>query len=180
MNFLEELSDHLESKKPTEMLRSLSSIARRYPVRPVPNISASAYQGTRRSVTTKDSTLPCSPDGGNSAQNSVQIPGIHKTGGRKLAIVFTCTKCETRAAKQFSEQSYQNGVVIVRCPGCESLHLIADRIGYFEGGRGPGFDLETELKDGGNFRRVTNDDVFELTVEDVAGRAKTSLEKDAK
>ena len=39
-----------------------------------------------------------------------------------------------QTAKQISANSYENGVVLVRCPGCQSLHLIADRLGYFESG----------------------------------------------
>lgn len=32
------------------------------------------------------------------------LPGVHKSPGQKLAIVFTCTKCETRLARQISHQ----------------------------------------------------------------------------
>eukprot|EP00198_Chlamydomonas_reinhardtii_P010820 XP_001700157.1 mitochondrial inner membrane peptidase [Chlamydomonas reinhardtii] len=46
-------------------------------------------------------------------------------------MVFTCTKCDTRSTKAFSKQSYQNGVVLVRCPGCQKLHLVADHLGWF-------------------------------------------------
>ena len=28
--------------------------------------------------------------------------------------------------------AYYQGVVLVRCPGCNNLHLVADRLGYFE------------------------------------------------
>lgn len=49
----------------------------------------------------------------------------------KMMAVFTCNKCETREKYVFAKASYEKGVVIVRCPGCESLHLIADNLGWF-------------------------------------------------
>ena len=98
------------------------------------------------------------------------IPGTQK-GGRKLAIVFTCTVCETRSAKQFTEQAYNHGVVIVRCPGCANLHLIADRLGYFEDGD---WDLESIMAKAGQekVKTITDDNVFEMTLEDLVGKDK--------
>lgn len=46
-------------------------------------------------------------------------------------MAFTCSKCETKQAKTFSKDSYQNGVVLLRCEGCDNLHLIADNLGWF-------------------------------------------------
>eukprot|EP01139_Manchomonas_bermudensis_P000245 Amastigsp_a238_73.p2 type:complete len:131 gc:universal Amastigsp_a238_73:633-241(-) len=46
----------------------------------------------------------------------------------KLMIVYTCAVCETRSMKVFSKHSYYKGVVLVRCDGCQSLHLVADNL----------------------------------------------------
>ena len=49
----------------------------------------------------------------------------------KMMAVFTCNRCETREQYIFSKTSYERGIVIVRCPGCENLHLVADNLGWF-------------------------------------------------
>jgi protein import protein ZIM17 len=99
------------------------------------------------------------------------IPGAQK-GGRKLAIVFTCTVCDTRSIKQFTENAYNNGVVIVQCPGCQNRHLIADNLSFFEDGEG-GWNIEKAMsKMGENVKMVNNDNVMELSVEDLCGAEK--------
>lgn len=50
---------------------------------------------------------------------------------KELVMIFTCSKCNTRAAKAFSKKAYTTGVVIVDCPGCHSKHLIADHLGWW-------------------------------------------------
>lgn len=47
-------------------------------------------------------------------------------------ITYTCGVCETRQNRSFTKKSYHEGVVIVRCEGCQNLHLIADNLGFFE------------------------------------------------
>jgi hypothetical protein len=78
------------------------------------------------------------------------LPGTSKGGknnSRQLAIIYTCNVCNTRSAKKFTEHAYNHGVVLVRCPKCESLHLIADRLGFFE-------DMEDEA---GSYNKYTTD-----------------------
>lgn len=102
----------------------------------------------------------------------MEIPGAQK-GGKKLAIVFTCTVCDTRSAKQFTENAYRNGVVIVTCPGCQNRHLIADNLGFFEDDSTGGWNIEKAVeKMGENVKLVTNDNVLEVSVEDLFGKDK--------
>ncbi|GAA5841897.1 hypothetical protein JCM9279_003146 [Rhodotorula babjevae] len=73
------------------------------------------------------------------------VPLNSKTGtpigaiDRRLRITFTCTAslppdntpCGHRSSHEFSKRSYDKGVVIVQCPGCENRHLIADHLHWF-------------------------------------------------
>ena len=81
------------------------------------------------------------------------LPGTEH-GGRRLAIVFTCTVCDTRSAKKFSEHAYRHGVVVVRCPGCGNDHLIADNLGFFE----DDWTLEDVLRARGDAVETLDDD----------------------
>eukprot|EP00816_Leptocylindrus_hargravesii_P004701 CAMPEP_0196820174 /NCGR_PEP_ID=MMETSP1362-20130617/74032_1 /TAXON_ID=163516 /ORGANISM="Leptocylindrus danicus, Strain CCMP1856" /LENGTH=126 /DNA_ID=CAMNT_0042198949 /DNA_START=233 /DNA_END=613 /DNA_ORIENTATION=+ len=100
------------------------------------------------------------------AQTLSDIPGSEK-GGKKLAIIYTCKVCETRSAKKFTEQAHRNGLVMVRCPGCQNLHLIADNLGVFED---TSWNIESYLEQmGDRVVAVTDDNVLELTMRDVLG-----------
>ncbi|KAL8437620.1 hypothetical protein ACSSS7_000826 [Eimeria intestinalis] len=56
-----------------------------------------------------------------------KLPGTENARDGLMALIFTCCKCNTRAAKKFSKVAYYNGVVIVRCPCCKS----PDRLKWF-------------------------------------------------
>jgi len=66
--------------------------------------------------------------GGDSQE--VRLAGIDPSQ-RKLAIIFTCTVCDTKQTKMFSHLSYTKGVVLIKCDGCKGHHLIADNLGWF-------------------------------------------------
>jgi len=118
----------------------------------------------------------------SSLLNIDDIPGTSQGGSRKLAIVFTCTVCNTRSAKKFTERAYNHGVVIVTCPKCENMHLIADRLGYFSDKDGKGWDIEAFMKSVGqedNIKVATEGkEVFEVTIEDVLGDKINESRKD--
>lgn len=107
--------------------------------------------------------------GGEGGSTDLGVPGAQK-GGKKLAIVYTCTVCNTRAAKQFTEQAYQHGVVIIQCPGCDNRHLIADNLGFFNDEDEGGWNIEKAMSNLGENVKVVNDDnVLELSIDDVYG-----------
>lgn len=89
-----------------------------------------------------------------------------KTSSRHdLAMIFTCKVCETRSVKTVCRESYEKGVVVARCGGCNNLHLIADRLGWF----GEPGSVEDLLAARGEEVRKGSVDTLNLTLEDLAG-----------
>jgi len=76
-------------------------------------------------------------------EESKNIPGS-KTSDEKIIIQFTCKVCDVTSLKKFSKNSYEHGVVLVRCPSCQNLHVIADRLGYFGE---KDWDIETYIQE---------------------------------
>ena len=99
------------------------------------------------------------------------VPGV-KTGGDKFVMLYTCKVCDTRSAKTISKHAYENGTVLVRCPGCSNLHLIADNLGTF----GDQFNIQEYIKEQGENVKVVNseEDVLELTTDDIIGSSNNS------
>lgn len=97
-------------------------------------------------------------------------PGHVDFSKRQLVMVFTCTRCETRAAKSFSKEAYTHGVVLVQCPGCSARHLIADNLGWFSS---EGKNIEDFAREKGHsIVTGTFDGTLELTAEDILGRTR--------
>ncbi|KAK9810468.1 hypothetical protein WJX72_011198 [[Myrmecia] bisecta] len=81
---------------------------------------------------------------------------------------FTCNKCDTRSAKAMSRNAYDKGVVLVRCPGCNGHHLIADNLGWF----GDPANVEGFLKAKGEEYVRKNSETMEIFPEDIIGWSK--------
>jgi len=85
----------------------------------------------------------------------------------KIALAFTCTHTgdcsqatpeDRRAVKIISKKSYEEGVVLVKCP-CEKLHLIADNLGWF----GEERNIEEILRNKGEeVQRLRAEDLVDL------------------
>jgi DNL zinc finger len=87
-----------------------------------------------------------------------------------MAMIFTCKVCETRSMKTASRESYEKGVVVARCPGCNNFHLIADRLGWF----GQPGSVEDFLAAKGEEVKIGSVDTLNFTLEDFTGTAKSS------
>lgn len=79
--------------------------------------------------------------------NEDEVLGTTRGKGGLLMMAFTCTKCDTKQARTFSKDSYQNGVVLIRCGGCNNLHLVADNLGWFRDGK---TNIEDLMKEKGS------------------------------
>ncbi|XP_058211514.1 uncharacterized protein LOC131323685 [Rhododendron vialii] len=96
-----------------------------------------------------------------SATSKLKVSARHD-----LAMVFTCKVCETRSIKTMCRESYEKGVAVARCGGCNNLHLIADHLGMF----GLPGSIEDVLAARGEEVRRGSVDTLKITVEDLAGK----------
>ncbi len=68
----------------------------------------------------------------NVSQSKIPLANINDgVESRRMGIQFRCKVCDHTLQKTFTRQSYEQGVVIIRCDSCSNLHLIADNLGWF-------------------------------------------------
>ena len=72
------------------------------------------------------------------------MKGSYSSNEGNYAIFFNCTNCNTKNQRTFPKSSYHHGSVVIRCEGCQGLHLIADHLDMF--GRGD-FNIEDYMKE---------------------------------
>jgi hypothetical protein len=63
--------------------------------------------------------------------HSSSLPRIPRTSRSRNPQPLART-CLRRGPTHALQLAYSSGVVLVRCPGCRNLHLVADHLGYFE------------------------------------------------
>ncbi|GFZ14738.1 Zim17-type zinc finger protein [Actinidia rufa] len=102
----------------------------------------------------------------NSAVQFNATSNLKVSSRHDLAMVFTCKVCETRSIKTMCRESYEKGVVVARCGGCNNLHLIADHLGWF----GEPGSVEDLLSARGEEVRKGSVDTLNLTLEDLTGK----------
>ncbi|XP_042018128.1 uncharacterized protein C24H6.02c-like [Salvia splendens] len=88
-----------------------------------------------------------------------------------LVMMFTCKVCDTRNLRTACRESYDKGVVVARCNGCDNLHLIADRLGWF----GEPSSVEEFLAARGEEVKKGSAETMNLTLEDLAGTKDVSV-----
>ncbi|XVE99287.1 hypothetical protein REPUB_Repub03eG0185500 [Reevesia pubescens] len=118
-----------------------------------------------------DSLKPASdlanvPSETNHAVKHTPTSDLKISSRHDVAMVFTCKVCETRSVKTLCRESYEKGVVVARCGGCNNLHLIADRLGWF----GEPGSVEDFLASRGEEVKKGSLDTLNLTLEDLAGK----------
>ncbi len=84
----------------------------------------------------------------------------------RLFIRFDCKVCSTTNSKFMSKHAYTKGVVIIRCDGCQNLHLMADHLGWFDSQSPPG-TIEDILKRSGKESEIKRLTVNEKMVEEL-------------
>jgi len=70
-------------------------------------------------------------NGKNNDSDGIDSSEEQKQPSPRMGIQFKCKICDNVLRKTFTKQSYEHGVVIIRCDFCINLHLIADNLGWF-------------------------------------------------
>ncbi|XP_051116304.1 mitochondrial protein import protein ZIM17 isoform X2 [Andrographis paniculata] len=118
--------------------------------------STNPNPGTTQTAATSENDKTAA---GHRVNSNLKISARHD-----LVMMFTCKVCDTRSMKTACRESYEKGVVVVRCDGCNNLHLIADRLGWF----GEPGSVEEFLAARGEEVKKGSAESLNLTLEDLA------------
>lgn len=89
------------------------------------------------------------------------IEGIKAPNNENYLIHFTCAKCNHKTTRTFTKHAYHKGVVLIKCFGCQGIHLIADNLGWFDDSKKT---IEDILKGKGiSFNKTSLQKILEAT-----------------
>ncbi|KAF3335443.1 DNL-type zinc finger protein [Carex littledalei] len=137
-----------------------------------------ATGGIRLTSTKAESTIPATELQDNPKSPETEEPkvtykafsNLKMSARHDMAMIFTCKVCDTRSMKTASRESYEKGIVVARCSGCNNLHLIADRLGWF----GEPGSVEDFLALRGEEVKKGSVDTLNFTLDDFTGTGKSS------
>jgi protein import protein ZIM17 len=72
----------------------------------------------------------------------------------------------------FTKRSYHYGIVLIKCEGCNGVHLIADNLGWFED---TNLNIEDIIKNKGEeYKKLNVEGLFQLSSKDAIEEIKNN------
>lgn len=89
---------------------------------------------------------------------------LGSVGADKIGVVFTCTadNCGQRIVKSVRRRSYESGTVVITCPKCGKIHIVADNLGMYSSITGGKKNIEEIAKAKGQSVTRVDEKSFKL------------------
>ncbi|OLY85270.1 DNL-type zinc finger protein [Smittium mucronatum] len=91
----------------------------------------------------------------NNGEAQPNTNSIKMTMNDRFLIGFTCKVCNHRQYKTVSKRAYNDGVVLIKCDGCQNRHLFADNLGWFRDNK---MTIEDIMKEQGEVVKKSADE----------------------
>ncbi|GKZ34437.1 hypothetical protein AbraIFM66950_004712 [Aspergillus brasiliensis] len=107
----------------------------RLPTRVTTHLTTSRLNSSSAAKPLTDRAFDASTDAQNEEQNR-----LRREQEPAYQITFTCKPCGERSSHRMSKHGYHRGTVLIKCPSCDSRHVISDHLNIF-------FDKKSTLED---------------------------------